>query len=145
MNDNSRIGFEIKTITNLIKRQFDSSNVIKDLDNMTGMHGWIIGYLYNKCQQGDVYQRDLERQFSIRRSTATKILQLMEKNGLIIRQTVAFDARLKKLVLTDKAIAIHQLVQKEIDKTETRLAKGLTQQDKDTLLELLEKIKSNLQ
>ena len=145
MNDNSRIGFEIKTITNLIKRQFDSSNVIKDLDNMTGMHGWIIGYLYDKCQQGDVYQRDLERQFSIRRSTATKILQLMEKNGLIIRQTVAFDARLKKLVLTDKAIAIHQLVQKEIDKTETRLAKGLTQQDKDTLLELLEKIKSNLQ
>ena len=145
MNENSRIGFEIKTITNLIKRQFDSSNVIKDLDNMTGMHGWIIGYLYNKCQQGDVYQRDLEQQFSIRRSTATKILQLMEKNGLIIRQAVDFDARLKKLVLTEKAIAIHQLVQKEIDKTEARLTKGLTQQEKDTLLELLEKIKNNLQ
>lgn len=144
MNENSRIGFEIKTITNLIKRQFDSSNVIKDLDNMTGMHGWIIGYLYNKSQQGDVYQRDLEQQFSIRRSTATKILQLMEKNGLIIRQAVDFDARLKKLVFTEKAIAIHQLVQKEIDKTETRLTKGLTQQEKDTLLELLEKIKNNL-
>ena len=145
MNQNSRIGFEIKTITNLIKRQFDSSNVIKDLDNMTGMHGWIIGYLYNKSQQGDVFQRDLERQFSIRRSTATKILQLMEKNGLIIRHAVDFDARLKKLVLTDKAIAIHQLVQKEIDKTEDRLTKGFTQQEKDTLLGLLEKIKNNMQ
>lgn len=145
MNQNSRIGFEIKTITNLIKRQFDSSNVIKDLDNMTGMHGWIIGYLYNKSQQGDVFQRDLERQFSIRRSTATKILQLMEKNGLILRQAVDFDARLKKLVLTDKAIAIHQLVQKEIDKTEDRLTKGFTQQEKDTLLGLLEKIKNNMQ
>ncbi len=144
MNENSRIGFEIKTITNLIKRQFDSSNVIKDLDNMTGMHGWIIGYLYNKCQQGEVFQRDLERQFSIRRSTATKILQLMEKNGLIIRQAVDFDARLKKLVLTQKAIAIHQLVQKEIDKTEDRLTKGFTQQEKDTLLSMLEKIKNNL-
>ena len=144
MNENSRIGFEIKTITNLVKRQIDSSNVIKDLDNMTGMHGWIIGYLYNKCQQGDVYQRDLELQFSIRRSTATKILQLMEKNGLIKRLAVDFDARLKKLVLTDKAIAIHQLVEKEIDKTEARLTKGFTQQEKDTLVELLDRIKDNM-
>ena len=144
MNDNSRIGFEIKTITNLVKRQIDSSNVIKDLDNMTGMHGWIIGYLYNKSQQGDVYQRDLERQFSIRRSTATKLLQLMEKNGLIKRLAVDFDARLKKLVLTDKAIAIHQLVEKEIDKTEARLTKGFTQQEKDTLVVLLDRIKDNM-
>jgi DNA-binding MarR family transcriptional regulator len=36
------------------------------------------------------------------------MLKLMEKNGLISRVAVDYDARLKKIVLTEKAIQIHQ-------------------------------------
>ena len=53
--------------------------------------------------KGDIYQKDVEKEFQIRRSTATGTLQILEKNGFIRREPVKQDARLKKLVPTDKA------------------------------------------
>ena len=45
------------------------------------MHGYLIRYLYENRER-DVFQRDLEKKFSISRSAVTATLQLMEKNGL---------------------------------------------------------------
>ncbi|PGS79274.1 hypothetical protein COD02_28605 [Bacillus thuringiensis] len=60
-----------------------------------------ISYL---CEKQDIYvfQKDFEREFSIRKSTASRILKSMENNGLI--------ARLKKVVLTENAIKIHDSI-----------------------------------
>lgn len=138
------IGYEIKTLSNLIKRRFDHSKVISDVDRLTGMHGWIIGYLCRNRDR-DIYQRDLEEQFSIRRSTVTGILQLMEKNGLIVREPVDYDARLKKLVLTSKAIAKNEEITREIEKIEADLAYGLTEKEIDTFLILINKMKKNME
>ena len=76
------------------------------------MQRWVIGYL-SEHEGKDVFQRDLEEEFSVRRSTATGILQLMEKNELITREPVSHDARLKKLVLTPKAIEIQKRLLKK--------------------------------
>ena len=72
----------------------------------TGMQGWIIGFLHRN-EDRDMFQRDVEAEFNIRRSTATGILQLMEKTASSAG-AVAYDARLKKLVLTPKALAVHE-------------------------------------
>ena len=69
----------------------------------------------------------------------------MEKNQLICRESVSYDARLKKLTLTEKAIAFHQEFIKEIQKVEKQLTRGLTEQEIDTFFILIEKIKQNLQ
>lgn len=60
-----------------------------------------ISYLCEK-QDIDVFQKDFEREFSIRKSTASRILKSMENNGLIVR--------LKKVVLTENAIKIHDSI-----------------------------------
>lgn len=135
---------EIKTLTNLIKRRLDNSKVIAEMDKLTGMHGWFIGYLCHN-QDKDIFQRDIEEEFSIRRSTATGILQLMEKNGLIVREAVDYDARLKKLVLTPKAIAIHEELTKEFQKLESDLTNGLSKEEIDAFLMLIDKMKKNLE
>ena len=145
MEKKQRIGFEIKTISNMIKRRVINSPTIAETDRMTGMHGWVIGYLYDRRDQGEVFQRDLENGFSIRRSTVTGILQLMEKNGLIIREPVDYDKRLKKLTLTPKAIEKHERVMKEIDTIEACITKGLTEAEINTLLSLLDQIKKNIE
>ncbi len=145
MDDKYAIGHEIKIISNLIKRRIGNSRVISDIDKMTGTHGWIIGYLYHNSDKGDIFQRDLEEEFSIRRSTATGILQLMEKNDLIIREQVDYDARLKKLVLTPKAIAIHESLINEFDKIEAELTSGLTDEEKVSILSTINKMKKNLE
>ena len=144
MNQHKHIGFEIKTLSNLIKRQFDQSSNKKEIDNLTGTNGWVIGYLANN-QHRDVFQRDLELEFSIRRSTASKILQLMEKKGFIKREAVEYDARLKKLVLTEKALEVHAIAQQGINQLEKKISKGLTNEEIETFFKIAEKIKKNLE
>ena len=148
MTQQNSIGFEIKTVSNLIKRKVNNSVLKKELNSLnkaTGMHGWIVNYLYNNRDQGDLFQRDIEARFSIRRSTATGLLKLMEKNGLLVRESVDYDARLKKLVLTEKAIAIHNKIDTYLIELEEQLKTGLTQQEIDTFMEIMAKIKKNVE
>ena len=49
---------------------------------ITGVQSRVMHYILVKCVEGPVFQRDVERAFGLSRSTATGILQLMEKNGL---------------------------------------------------------------
>ena len=107
------------------------------------MQTWIIRYLHDHRDQ-DVFQRDFERDFTITRSTVTGILQLMEKNGYILRMSVPSDARLKKIVLTEKGSALYEQMQDHIRETERLLIRGLTEEEVETLLKLLEKVKENL-
>ncbi|MBR2974519.1 MAG: MarR family transcriptional regulator, partial [Clostridia bacterium] len=95
-------------------------------------------------QGEDVYQRDLEKRFEIRRSTATQMLSLMEKNGLILRQPVSHDARLKRLVLTPKAVALHKNVEKEIKGIEESLMQGVSVEEMEIFFAVIDKVKANL-
>lgn len=143
MNEKRHLGFEIRTINNLIKRYFEQ-NKPEDFKQSTGVHGWAIRYFYEN-QGKDVFQRDFEEQFSIRRSTATNMLKLMEKNGIIRRESVEYDARLKKIVLTEKAIKIHQKAMHNIEKLESSLSNGITDEELTSFYKVLDKVKANLE
>ena len=137
------IGMECRCLSNLVRRKMGETDAIKVSQQLTGMHGYVIGYLYNN-QDKQVYQKDLEKRFEMRRSTATQMISLMEKNGLVLRQPVAHDARLKRLLLTDRAIQIHKQVEKEIEKVESLLKEGITQEELQTFFAVMDKVKSNL-
>ena len=143
------IGFQIKVVSNLIKRKIDKviddSVQCDDGVDITGMQGWMIGYIYHHQENGDVFQRDIEKEFRIRRSTATGLLQLLEKKEYIQRIAVLYDARLKKIVLTEKAKKAHEQIMKNIDKTDEIIEKGITDEERETFLKVIEKIKSNLE
>lgn len=143
MEQNHSIGLEIRTLSNLLKRFIDNSATKKYVDELTGTHSWIIGYLYEHRDQ-DIFQRDLETEFSIRRSTATGILQLMEKNKLIIKSPVDYDARLKKITLTPRAIEIQEIITADIKRIEAQLTKGLTEEEIHVFLTIVNKIKDNI-
>lgn len=138
-----QIGFEIRTINNLIKRYFEQHKP-EGLEESTGVHGWAIGYFYENRNK-DVFQRDFELHFSIRRSTATNMLKLMEKNGLIRRESVDYDARLKKIVLTEKAIAIHKSAIENIFFLEDTLKRGISEEELKLFYKVLDKVKDNLE
>lgn len=137
------VSFEIRVLGNLIRREAAHSDIHRHVDALTGTNGWIIGFIAEHGDS-DIFQRDLETRFSIRRSTASKILQLMEKKGLIERQSVAHDARLKKLVLTPKALELHKLATEEMQALESRLTHGLTKQELEGFFRVTEKLKQNL-
>lgn len=144
MESSRMIGKEFRAINNLLRRTRDGSEIHSYVENMTGMHGWVIGYLCHH-QDEEIYQKDLEAQFMLRRSTATGILQLMERNGLIVREPVPRDKRLKKVVLTEKALEVHQLIHQDIMATEERMKNGIAPKDLETFFKVMDQIRDNLE
>ena len=141
MENKRTVGFEIRTLSNLIRRKVCSSD---GAESVTGMHGWVIGYLYEHKGE-NVFQKDLEEKFSVRRSTMTAILQLMEKHGLVKREPSKQDGRLKKLILTQKAKDIHTGFTKTIADVEKQLTSGITDEEMETFFSTLEKMKNNIE
>lgn len=137
------IGPELRSLNNLICRYFDFSSHKNEIETVTGNNGWIIGYLASHAQQ-DIFQRDLEQHFSITRSTASKVLHLMEQKGLIQRQPVARDARLKKIILTEKAWQIKGMMREDAQRMEQTLTNGFTEEEVRTLYSYIKRMKTNL-
>ena len=69
----------------------------------------------------------------------------MEQKGLVRREKVSCDARLKKLVLTEEAEAISKLFEKDRQCLEETLTKGFTDEEKETLCDFIIRMKTNLE
>ena len=134
---------QIRRVDNLIFRKINQFARANGVEQATPMHGWIIGYLYRHREE-QVFQRDIEREFSITRSTVTNILQLMERKGYIQRLGVPQDARLKQLVLTEEGIQRHEKTLLSFHQTDDYVAGLLTEEENAELLRLLNKLREAL-
>lgn len=137
------LGLEVHRLEKLMARRRGYSAAHQDADRQTGMHGYLLRYLYEN-QERDVFQRDIEKAFSISRSSVTVTLQLMEKNGLIRRESVAQDARLKRIVLTQKARDLHRQIEADILAFESNLARGISEEEQEVFLRVAKKMQENL-
>lgn len=120
------------------------SQNIQTVEQLTAMHGYLIRFLYQQ-QDTPVYQRDIEKKFSIPRSTVTTILNRMEGNGMLVRKSVSEDARLKQIVLTEKGISLHHSLEQEHEQFEQILTEGLSQEEQAQLQAMLKRMCQNLE
>ena len=141
---NRQLGFELKAANNMIRRKMEVIFAQQDGYELNGMQGPLLGYLYHKSRNGDVYQKDVEREFRIRRSTATVMLQSLEQKGYLVRVASTEDARLKRILLTEKAIRHHDLIEEQIRIFNRELEAGLTEEEKETFFRILDKMMHNL-
>ncbi|MBR4116728.1 MAG: MarR family transcriptional regulator [Clostridia bacterium] len=144
MKERNDIGFKVRMLANIIRRDVERGKSELGINLPKGINGWAISYFYNNSDR-DIFQKDFEAEFSIRRSTASNILKTMEQNGFINRVSVESDARLKKIVLTEKAVNIHKAVLSNINDREKRLRKGLTEDEINTFLKIADKLMANLE
>ena len=131
-------GAWINLLSHKIKTQ---QNAMLQYLGITGVQSRVIYYILAHCQEGPVFQRDIESAFRLSRSTATGILQLLEKNGIIRRESVESDARLKSLVPTDRAAKLDAQVRDCLRETErmltAELSEGQIQLFKETAAQML--------
>ena len=83
--------------------------------------------------------------FSIRRSTVSRTIKLMEKKGLIKRESVDYDARLKKIVLTEKAMEINELIENDMRTMGEKFADNLTDEEVEQFSCIITKIRKNFE
>lgn len=139
MNERHSVLLEIMCLSNCISRELSALNAERGGEGLSGMNAQILHYLAAR-EERDVFQRDLEEHFSVRRSTVSKVVQLMEEKDLLRREAVDRDARLKRLVLTDRARRILAVTVVEYEAFEARVTAGLTTDEMESLRGLLGKI-----
>ena len=135
-----KIGHELKSLNNMVKRCVAS--IVIEEGAPTYMQGGIIMYLMG--ENGPHYQRDIEKHFNIRRSTATGILRNMERDGLIERTPDESDARLKTITLTEKGRLSMERFSSRIDELEAKLTRGISDAELEQFLSVLQKMKEKL-
>ena len=138
-----KVGFAIRMQNTAFTRRFLQDGLADGLDEVTIMHGWIMGYLHRN-EDKDIYQKTIESEFGICRSSVTSLVKLMEKKGYIRRETVPGDARLKKIVLTSEGKATAIRVKETLDNMECDILKGISQEELQTYFAVADKIKINL-
>ena len=143
MSNTDLLGFRIRSLWQQIKRLMNRQLDENDGYGLTDMQFAIVSYIAKESTERDVFQKDLEQKFDIRKSTVTGILNTMERDGLLLRETVPYDARLRKMILTDKALQAKKNSEQVIDTVENQLSKGLTEEEIATFLTILEKISKN--
>lgn len=138
------ISIKIRILDNMIKRSIDRRMKEHGLEFLTSGNGRIIGYLFTR-QGEDVFQRDFERCFGITRSTASKVVNLMEEKGFIKRERVPSDARLRRLVLTKRAEDMAEWLHHDHQQMEDILTDGFSSEELRQLEQYLNRIQENLE
>jgi len=138
------LGYRIKTLSNLMKRNMDK-HFGPQHDRATMMQTWIIGFVQLRDSEGkDTFQKDIEEEFSINRSTTSEMLTLMSKRKLIKRVPVDYDGRLKKIVLTQKSLEIHEWINQTMIQLHEKLTNGLSSEEIEIFMDITDKMIRNL-
>ena len=119
------LGILINKIANQLKRKMDKE--MNENYNLTKTQSLVLSYINSNKE---IYQKDIEKRFSIRRSTATEILNLMEKRNLIKRIPSKIDKRINIIEITEEGIKLEKVGKEKIKELEKKMTKDLTKEEK---------------
>lgn len=112
---------------------------------LSSIQSRMLGYLYFQSRSGEkVFQKELEKEFQIRKSSITSVMQMMERKGLVRRIAVPGDARQKELVLTEQGIMVQETVIKRLDALEKMVNEVMNPEEKKLLYSCIRKIETRL-
>ncbi|MCH4165960.1 MAG: MarR family winged helix-turn-helix transcriptional regulator [Lentilactobacillus diolivorans] len=117
-----QIGILVKNLDNDLQRY--SSRQAHKL-GITQVQMSIIDFLYHNEANRELYQTDVEHEFNIQKSSATSILQGMEKTGLIVRSPSQKDSRYKIILLTAQARQYAEQIRNFYEQTDAALKERL--------------------
>ncbi|MBD5453486.1 MAG: winged helix-turn-helix transcriptional regulator [Lachnospiraceae bacterium] len=138
------LGFELRVIHNLTKEIVRKSHPDTDKPPLTQLQAGIMGYLFHN-QESSICQKHIEEEFNISGATVSNTLQVMEKNGLIIRSSMDEDARLKRITMTPTALQDHMLVEEHMQMMERKMREGMSDAEQEELFRLLAVVRDNME
>ena len=130
-------GKMINRISNRLRRR---SLKVQESIGISGAQGNILDYILVESVHRNVYQKEIEKEFGLRPSTATEALKLLEEKGLICRIPEEKDGRYKRIVFTQKARDVQTALRREIEESESVLLRGISVSEQRQFLEIAKKM-----
>lgn len=135
-----RIGMEIRVLSKYMGRYLDDIHGIDCM--LSGPQGLILIYLCENDEE--VCQKDIEKYFNIRRSTATGLLNSLEKNGYITKEPVENDKRMKKIKATEHAYSTVEKIDNHVIQLEKIMLDGIDEKEVKQFRNTISKMTLNL-
>lgn len=105
--------------------------------DLTAMQKHVLKFILLETMHREIYQKDIEEEFQVRKPTVTGMLQLLEKKGYIYRENSQQDGRLKRIVPTKKAEDIRQAILINIEECEARMVRGIASENVELCKQVL--------
>ena len=94
--------------------------------------------------KSDIFQKDIEEESGLRPPTATALLKELEQRGLIRKEPVPYDARKKKIVVTEEALQYKDCVLKGLKELDQKLTAGISDEEMQVFFYVTDKMLDNL-
>ena len=132
----------IMDLSHLVRRATEQQ--MADLE-ISSVQSRVLGYLWWKAWKKEpAFQKELEAEFKIRRSSVCSVVQCLEKRGLLERRSVSTDARQKELVLTDEGMKIQSEVINRLEQMESKMNGWLTPEEQSWWIRCINKLETGL-
>jgi DNA-binding MarR family transcriptional regulator len=141
---NQRIGLTLKILSNLVSRKLEEGIREQGDNPITPMQAHVLCF-FDRTGRTSIAQREIQKEFGIRGSTAANMLRLMETNHLITRTPSPNDARQNVVVLTETGHQIYTQHLTFIQEFEQTLQGCLTKNELIQFFAITEKLKKNLE
>ena len=101
-------------------------------------------FLHHLWEQDGLTQSQLVEHMCVQPATLSKMLDRMEKTGLVARRADADDNRVSRVFLTEQGKKLENSISDVWDKVEARVVKGLSTEERVLLRRLLLQVYENL-
>mgnify|MGYP004508239483 FL=1 len=135
-----KILFKLKDLDKMIVRSLLDQEKLELLPSPTQMQ--IIEYIINSDEE--VLQCDLEKAIKLRRATISGVLKTMEKKDLITRVISSKDARVKKIILSDKTKKMYLESKAKLEALEELITSNISDNEINIFLEVMNRMQENL-
>lgn len=96
------------------------------------------------AREGGQSQSELARKLDIKAATLTVMLNRMEKNGLVRRDSDPADLRVSRISLTEKGYETVHTVRETLDKLEEQALSQFTAEEKELFRHFLMRVNDNI-
>lgn len=142
MNTERTLLSELRLVNIALKRGMN--RFCGDCENeLPTVASMIVHYIF--ISGGSALQKDVESEFNLRRSTASRQLGKLEQEGYITREAKESDGRSKRIYLSEKAKAEQSEIIKKFRGVEEYVDTALTVPEKETFYALCDKIRKRLE
>lgn len=124
--DEQRLMEKFDRLNRRMRRYFDSFFPEPTLSSIQAL---TLHYIIMESENRDVYPKDIEEFLEIKGSSVNNLINNLERNGYLRRESVSHDGRYKKLVLTEQTHSMQADISERVTTYMKGMFAGISEQD----------------
>lgn len=138
--DEKKLMADFDRLNRMMKRYFESFFSGSEL---TSIQALALHYVIVESENRDIFPKDLEEFLEIKGSSVNSLLNNMEKNGYLYRESLPEDGRYKRLVLTEKTRKIEVEIKSKVNSYMSSMFSGIPEKELEVFRRVILQMAAN--